>query len=190
MKTIMTALLLASAALGQGIDNYDTTVTLMAATPDSFYIYPIKQYLYFNALTTASCPSHTSADFVQFVPPNYNTNVERIPSQAYPLIQVTAHCAGSEATGIKAEKIFSTGNRYYKIKTDGIDIYFRVTEISNDYKARIEFSYSPFSTGIINTQQNANTRIRSEILNSEAKGRNYLINGKNIQNSKRNRRRN
>lgn len=180
MKTILTTLLLASAAFSQGINNYDTTVSLMAS-PDSFYIHPIHQYLYFEAKITASCPSYTSADFVDWVEPNHNANVERIPSQANPMIRVTAHCSGSEVTGIKAAKIFSFGDRYYKIKTGNEDVYFRVTEISNEYQARIEFSHFPYSTGIVHGKRNDNAGIRSAGLYDGSKGMNYLVNGKKFQ---------
>lgn len=97
MKTILTMHLLVSAVLCQGINNYDTTVTFSTTKLDSFYIHPINQYLYFNAVTTASCPSYTLADFTGFGSPNQNANVERIPSQANPMILVTEHCAGSHS---------------------------------------------------------------------------------------------
>lgn len=184
MKTILMTLLLVSAVLSQGINNYDTTVTFSTTRTDSFYIHPINQFLYFNARTTASCPSYTSADFVEWVDPNHNKNVERIPSQANPMIRITEHCAGSESTGIKAEKTFSIGDRYYKIKTGNQDVYFRVTEISNDYKARIEFSHFPYSTGIFRNHRNDNAGIRSEGYYNITKRINYLVNGKTFQKAK------
>jgi hypothetical protein len=153
----------------------------MTARPDSFYIYPINQYLYFNAVTTASCPAYTAGDFVEFVHPNHNTNVERIPAQTSPLIRVTTHCAGSEASGIKAEKVFSIEDRYYRITAGNEDVYFRITEISNDYNARIEFSHSPYSTGIAYKLGYDITSQRMDKSILETTKGIYLINGKYIQ---------
>lgn len=180
MKTVLMTLLLVSTALSQGIDKYDTTVTLMGARPDSFFIHPINRYLYFNAVITTSCPAYTSADFVDFVSPNHNTKVERIPTRTNPLIRITSHCYGSEVTGIKAETVFSTEDRYYKIESGGNDVYFRIIGISNDYKARIEFSYSPYSTRIADIPGNKNPRMRNEKFKLKNSRGTFLANGKHV----------
>lgn len=180
MGSLLAMILPLSVALGRGIDGYDTSISLTPVKSDSFYIHPLGKHLHFGYVTTASCPSFSSGDFVLFGRPEPDADIEKIPALANPLIHITAHCAGSESTGIKADTGFSFADRYYKVNSASGDVFFRVTEISDTFVAHLEFGDSPFPTGINHPRRSGAGGGWKRKFPLERNGSRYGMDGKRI----------
>src|SRR5688572_538174 len=130
MKTTVLVFLFMSAIWGRGIDGYDTTVTLMRnqSRPDSIFIYPLGQNLYFDIWATVSCSGYIGGDFASY--PYLEPIIERIPEQAASLIHIThGYFCMPEPTQVP-ETTFTFADRYYKVKSRQGDVYFKVAGIS------------------------------------------------------------
>lgn len=159
MRILPMLLVTFSAAFSQPRLDFDTSVTLRMIGRDSFYIPPIRAFIYYEMQMTASCPGLGSGEFSDSW--HMPTRMEKIPSQTDPLVRYIMPCGGFPP-GAQAETTFTFDNRQYKVRTDRGDVFMKVTGITKAFRVSLNFSSDPFPAAVRPRRQGKDAAAHSD----------------------------